>query len=194
MAATDVRSPRSDSLGGASDKTQRRESGAGGPFRFASSRRPAPPRSSAGTSHYDSPRRTRRASLELEIAKCGKASVRRAYGDWTSTRLTSWKAELLRHSVQPIQQFSYTIGKNATDSALIIDAMDLLHAGNLDGFCLVSSDSDFTSCPGQEQGLMVYASGNARPPSHSWRPVTRSSMSRTSLSTRSRPNRRRSQR
>src|SRR5665811_272478 len=82
--------------------------------------------------------------LLVEIAKYGKASVRRAYGDWTSTRLTSWKAELLRHSVQPIQQFSYTIGKNATDSALIIDAMDLLYTGNLDGFCLVSSDSDFT--------------------------------------------------
>jgi uncharacterized LabA/DUF88 family protein len=104
--------------------------------------------------------------LLVEIAKYGKASVRRAYGDWTSTRLTSWKAELLRHSVQPIQQFSYTIGKNATDSALIIDAMDLLHAGNLDGFCLVSSDSDFTRLAARvrEQGLIVYGFGERKTP------------------------------
>ncbi|MGB8019686.1 MAG: NYN domain-containing protein [Candidatus Nanopelagicales bacterium] len=104
--------------------------------------------------------------LLVEIAKYGKASVRRAYGDWTSTRLTSWKQELLQHSVQPIQQFSYTIGKNATDSALIIDAMDLLHAGNLDGFCLVSSDSDFTRLAARvrEQGLIVYGFGERKTP------------------------------
>jgi uncharacterized LabA/DUF88 family protein len=104
--------------------------------------------------------------LLVEIAKYGKASVRRAYGDWTSTRPTSWKQELLQHSIQPIQQFSYTIGKNATDSALIIDAMDLLHAGNLDGFCLVTSDSDFTRLAARvrEQGLIVYGFGERKTP------------------------------
>jgi uncharacterized LabA/DUF88 family protein len=104
--------------------------------------------------------------LLIEIAKYGTASVRRAYGDWTSTRLGSWKTELLQHSVQPIQQFSYTTGKNATDSALIIDAMDLLHAGNLDGFCLVSSDSDFTRLAARirEQGLTVYGFGERKTP------------------------------
>ena len=104
--------------------------------------------------------------LLIEIAKYGKASVRRAYGDWTSTRLASWKPELLQHSVQPIQQFSYTLGKNSTDSALIIDAMDLLHAGNLDGFCLVSSDSDFTRLAARirEDGLIVYGFGERKTP------------------------------
>lgn len=104
--------------------------------------------------------------LLVEIAKYGTASVRRAYGDWTSTRLTSWKTGLLQHSVQPIQQFSYTTGKNATDSALIIDAMDLLHAGKLDGFCLVSSDSDFTRLAARirEQGLTVYGFGERKTP------------------------------
>jgi len=79
-----------------------------------------------------------------EVAKLGRAVVRRIYGDWTTPNLGSWKEALLEHSIQPIQQFAYTKGKNATDSALIIDAMDLLYAGNLDGFCIVSSDSDFT--------------------------------------------------
>ncbi|WP_296665850.1 NYN domain-containing protein [Demequina sp.] len=105
-------------------------------------------------------------NLLVEIAKYGTASVRRAYGDWTSTQLGSWKGELLEHSVQPIQQFSYTTGKNATDSALIIDAMDLLHAGNLDGFCLVSSDSDFTRLAARirEEGLTVYGFGERKTP------------------------------
>lgn len=104
--------------------------------------------------------------LLIEIAKYGRASVRRAYGDWTSTRLGSWKAELLTHSIQPIQQFAYTVGKNATDSALIIDAMDLLHAGNLDGFCLVTSDSDFTRLAARirEQGLTVFGFGEKKTP------------------------------
>src|SRR5262245_43517265 len=79
-----------------------------------------------------------------EVAKLGRATVRRIYGDWTTPNLGSWKSALLEHSIQPVQQFAYTKGKNATDSSLIIDAMDLLYAGNLDGFCLVSSDSDFT--------------------------------------------------
>ena len=104
--------------------------------------------------------------LIIEIAKYGRASVRRAYGDWTSTQLGSWKPELLRHSIQPMQQFSYTTGKNATDSAMIIDAMDLLYGGNLDGFCIVSSDSDFTRLAARirEQGLLVYGFGERKTP------------------------------
>src|SRR5690554_2421156 len=104
--------------------------------------------------------------LLVEIAKYGTASVRRAYGDWTSTQLTKWKDQLLKHSVQPMQQFSYTTGKNATDSALIIDAMDLLHSGTVDGFCLVSSDSDFTRLAARirEQGLIAYGFGERKTP------------------------------
>ena len=104
--------------------------------------------------------------LLVEIAKYGAATVRRAYGDWTSTHLGKWKAELLAHSVQPVQQFSYTTGKNSTDSALIIDAMDLLHAGTVDGFCLVSSDSDFTRLAARirEQGLQAYGFGERKTP------------------------------
>lgn len=104
--------------------------------------------------------------LVVEIAKYGRASVRRAYGDWTSSQLASWKGQLLEHSIQPIQQFSYTTGKNATDSAMIIDAMDLLYGGNLDGFCIVSSDSDFTRLAARirEQGLTVYGFGERKTP------------------------------
>jgi uncharacterized LabA/DUF88 family protein len=104
--------------------------------------------------------------LIVEIAKYGRASVRRAYGDWTSTQLTSWKSQLNNHSIQPIQQFAYTSGKNSTDSAMIIDAMDLLYAGNLDGFCIVSSDSDFTRLAARirEQGLTVYGFGHRKTP------------------------------
>ncbi len=79
-----------------------------------------------------------------ELARYGTTSVRRMYGDWTSDRLRGWKEAANEHSIQPIQQFSYTTGKNSTDSALIIDAMDLLHQNHLDGFAIVSSDSDFT--------------------------------------------------
>jgi uncharacterized LabA/DUF88 family protein len=82
--------------------------------------------------------------LLAEVAKYGVASVKRIYGDWTNNNLRSWKDKLLDHAIQPIQQFSYTTGKNATDSAMIIDAMDLLYSETLDGFCIVSSDSDFT--------------------------------------------------
>lgn len=104
--------------------------------------------------------------LLVEVAKHGRASVRRAYGDWTSNQLNSWKAQLLSHSIQPIQQFSYTTGKNATDSSLIIDAMDMLHAGNLDGICIVSSDSDFTRLASRirEDGLVVYGFGERKTP------------------------------
>lgn len=82
--------------------------------------------------------------LLVEIANYGIASVKRIYGDWTVPGLKRWKEVLLQHSIQPIQQFSYTKGKNATDSAMIIDAMDLLYTSNFNGFCIVSSDSDFT--------------------------------------------------
>lgn len=114
----------------------------------------------------DNARASHIEQLLVEVAKYGRASVRRAYGDWTSTQLTSWKTELLQHSIQPIQQFSYTTGKNATDSSLIIDAMDLLHAGNLDGFCLVSSDSDFTRLAARirEDGKQVYGFGERKTP------------------------------
>jgi len=105
--------------------------------------------------------------LLAEIAKYGTASVKRIYGDWTSTRLKGWKDVLLQHSIQPIQQFAYTKGKNATDSALIIDAMDLLYTGNFSGFCLVSSDSDFTRLASRirESGLTVYGFGQRKTPS-----------------------------
>jgi uncharacterized LabA/DUF88 family protein len=101
-----------------------------------------------------------------EIAKYGTATVKRAYGDWTTTNLGGWKDLLHVHAVQPIQQFSYTTGKNATDSALIIDAMDLLHRGKVDGFCLVSSDSDFTRLATRirESGLVVYGFGEQKTP------------------------------
>jgi uncharacterized LabA/DUF88 family protein len=101
-----------------------------------------------------------------EVAKYGVASVKRIYGDWTSTNLRSWKERLLEFAVQPIQQFSYTTGKNATDSAMIIDAMDLLYSDNLDGFCIVSSDSDFTRLAARlrESGRRVYGFGEKKTP------------------------------
>jgi uncharacterized LabA/DUF88 family protein len=83
-------------------------------------------------------------SLLAEIANYGIASVKRIYGDWTAPGLKGWKEVLLQYSIQPMQQFAYTKGKNATDSAMIIDAMDLLYTSNFNGFCIVSSDSDFT--------------------------------------------------
>lgn len=102
-----------------------------------------------------------------EIAKYGVASVKRIYGDWTQPNLGSWKKVLLDHSIQPIQQFAYTKGKNATDSSLIIDAMDLLYTRRFDGFCLVSSDSDFTRLAARlrEEGLTVYGFGEEKTPS-----------------------------
>ena len=109
---------------------------------------------------------TRLPQLLAEITKYGTASVRRAYGNWTSGHLGGWKSGLLDHSIQPIQQFNYTTGKNATDSALIIDAMDLLYTGRLDGFCIASSDSDFTRLAARirEQGLVVYGFGERKTP------------------------------
>ena len=104
--------------------------------------------------------------LLAEVAKYGVASVKRIYGDWTTPQLGSWKKVLLEHSIQPIQQFRYTVGKNATDSAMIIDAMDLLGTGRFEGFCLVSSDSDFTRLASRirEEGLRVYGFGEKKTP------------------------------
>jgi uncharacterized LabA/DUF88 family protein len=97
-----------------------------------------------------------------EVANYGTASVRRIYGDWTSPNMKSWRECLLEHSIVPIQQFAYTSGKNATDGAMIIDAMDLLYTGRFSSFCLVSSDSDFTRLAARirEQGISVYGFGN----------------------------------
>lgn len=104
--------------------------------------------------------------LLSEVAKLGVASVKRIYGDWTTPNLNGWKAVLLEHSIQPIQQFRYTTGKNATDSAMIIDAMDLLYTGPFKGFCIVSSDSDFTRLASRlrEAGKTVYGFGEMKTP------------------------------
>lgn len=101
-----------------------------------------------------------------ELSKYGNVTYKRIYGDWTSTQNSGWKSELLRNSISPIQQFSYTQGKNATDSAMIIDAMDILYTGNVDGFCIVSSDSDFTRLASRlrETGLTVIGMGEEKTP------------------------------
>lgn len=104
--------------------------------------------------------------LLVEVSRYGTATIKRAYGDWTTTNLKGWKEVLHRMAIQPIQQFSYTTGKNSTDASLIIDAMDVLHAGSVDGFCLVSSDSDFTRLATRirEAGLVVYGFGERKTP------------------------------
>ena len=101
-----------------------------------------------------------------EISKFGDASVRRIYGDWTQNQLSRWKEVLPKHAIQPIQQYANTKGKNSTDSALIIDAMDLLYTAPLDGFCIVSSDSDFTrlAIRLRESGKLVYGFGEQKTP------------------------------
>ncbi len=101
-----------------------------------------------------------------EISKFGDASVRRIYGDWTQPQLSRWKEILPKHAIQPMQQYANTKGKNATDSALIIDAMDLLYTAPLDGFCIVSSDSDFTrlAIRFRESGKLVYGFGERKTP------------------------------
>jgi uncharacterized LabA/DUF88 family protein len=106
------------------------------------------------------------AGLFEEIAKIGEASVRRIYGDFSSTRLRGWTDVLPKYGLLPHQQFAYTTGKNAADIALVIDAMDLLHSGRFDGFCLVSSDSDFTRLAARirEQGIDVYGFGEQKTP------------------------------
>ena len=105
-------------------------------------------------------------ALFEEVSKFGNASVRRIYGDWTSGNLSRWKEVLPKHAIQPIQQFANTKGKNATDSALIIDAMDLLYSAPLDGFCIVSSDSDFTRLAVRlrESGKLVFGFGEEKTP------------------------------
>jgi uncharacterized LabA/DUF88 family protein len=104
--------------------------------------------------------------LLAEVSRYGTATIKRAYGDWTTQNLKGWKEVLHTMAIQPVQQFAYTSGKNATDSALIIDAMDVLHTGRVDGFCLVSSDSDFTRLATRirEAGLVVYGFGERKTP------------------------------
>ena len=101
-----------------------------------------------------------------ELASYGTLTVKRAYGDWTNQHLTSWKEHLLANAISPQQQFAYTTGKNATDSALIIDAMDLLYSGNVEGFAIVSSDSDFTPLATRlrESGKRVIGVGQRKTP------------------------------
>lgn len=101
-----------------------------------------------------------------EISKDGIATYKRIYGDWTKPELTSWKNSLLDNSILPIQQYSYTTGKSATDSAMIIDAMDILYSGHVEGFCLVSSDSDFTRLAARlrESGMNVVGMGERKTP------------------------------
>ena len=101
-----------------------------------------------------------------ELSKYGVITYKRIYGDWTSTQLSGWKEQLLSNSITPIQQFSYTQGKNATDSAMIIDAMDILYTNDVDGFCIVSSDSDFTRLVSRlrESGKTVIGMGENKTP------------------------------
>lgn len=106
-----------------------------------------------------------KAMLE-EIAKYGTPTFKRIYGDWTKPNTSGWKAVLLENAITPIQQYGYTVGKNATDSAMIIDAMDILYSGRVDGFCIVSSDSDFTRLATRlrEAGMRVIGIGERKTP------------------------------
>ena len=108
-----------------------------------------------------------------EVSKVGMITIKRIYGDWTTTNMNQWKESLHKYAIQPMQQFRYTTGKNATDSAMIIDAMDLLHSNDVQGFCIVSSDSDYTrlAIRIREQGLFVIGinSGNGGGPSSLYR-------------------------
>lgn len=106
------------------------------------------------------------AGMLDEIAKLGIPTIKRIYGDWTKPTVSGWKTALLEHAITPIQQYSYTVGKNATDSAMIIDAMDILHSQKVDGFCLVSSDSDFTrlAIRLRESGMLVIGIGEKKTP------------------------------
>src|SRR5690242_20062726 len=106
------------------------------------------------------------AQMLVEAGRQGQVTLRRIYGDWTTANMNSWKDTLNFHAFQPIQQFRYTIGKNATDSAMIIDAMDILHSGVVDGFCLVSSDSDYTRLATRirETGIFVMGIGEKKTP------------------------------
>ena len=101
-----------------------------------------------------------------EVSKVGLITIKRIYGDWTTTSMNSWKNSLHKHAIQPIQQFRYTVGKNSTDSAMIIDAMDLLHSNDVGGFCIVASDSDYTRLATRirEEGLFVIGVGEKKTP------------------------------
>ena len=114
----------------------------------------------------DNAPRTALREIMAEVAVYGAATIKRIYGDWTAPNMGSWKPLLLEHAITPFQQYSYTTGKNATDSAMIIDAMDILYSGNCDGFVLVSSDSDFTRLATRlrEAGMKVYGMGERKTP------------------------------
>ena len=114
----------------------------------------------------DNAPRTALKEVMAEVAVYGAATIKRIYGDWTAHNMGSWKPLLLEHAITPFQQYSYTTGKNATDSAMIIDAMDILYSGNCDGFVLVSSDSDFTRLATRlrEAGMKVYGMGEKKTP------------------------------
>lgn len=102
-----------------------------------------------------------------EVSKYGKATIRRIYGDWTTSQMNGWKDLINKYSINPVQKFSYTVGKNSTDGSLIIDAMDILHGKNIEGFCIVSSDSDYTGLAKRirEEGLFVMGIGEKKTPS-----------------------------
>ena len=108
----------------------------------------------------------RLAPILEEVSKKGTITIRRIYGDWTTTGMSGWKDLLNANAIQPVQQFAYTKGKNSTDSALIIDAMDILHGGMVDAFCIVSSDSDYTRLATRlrEAGLYVMGVGEKKTP------------------------------
>ena len=114
----------------------------------------------------DNAPRTALREIMAEVAVYGTPTIKRIYGDWTSPNMGSWKPLLLEHAITPFQQYSYTTGKNATDSAMIIDAMDVLYSGHCDGFVLVSSDSDFTRLATRlrEAGMKVYGMGEKKTP------------------------------
>lgn len=114
----------------------------------------------------DNAPRTALREVMAEVAVYGTPTIKRIYGDWTAPNMGSWKPLLLEHAITPFQQYSYTTGKNATDSAMIIDAMDILYSGNCDGFVLVSSDSDFTRLATRlrEAGMKVYGMGEKKTP------------------------------
>ena len=106
------------------------------------------------------------SQILAEVSKVGLITIKRIYGDWTTTNMNQWKKFLHKHAIQPVQQFMYTTGKNATDSAMIIDSMDLLHSNDVQGFCIVSSDSDYTRLATRirEDGLFVIGVGEKKTP------------------------------
>ena len=114
----------------------------------------------------DNAPRTALKEIMAEVAGYGTPTIKRIYGDWTAPNMESWKPLLLEHAISPVQQYSYTTGKNSTDSAMIIDAMDILYTGHCDGFVLVSSDSDFTRLATRlrEAGMKVYGMGERKTP------------------------------